>query len=310
MRIAFAGTPEFALPALRALGESGHELVGVLTRPDRPRGRGRQVAPSPVKEAALAVGLPVSQPETLANPEDRGALETWRPDLLVVVAYGLILPATVLKLPPRGCLNIHASLLPRWRGAAPIQRAILAGDAETGISIMQMGLGLDTGPVLLQRRIPIDRMATSGTLHERLAALGAEGLLEALREIAAGTSQPRPQPPEGITYAAKISKSEALIDWRVDALAIDRQIRAFNPRPGAETRLGGEPLRVLAAHVQPAAATPAEPGTIIAIRRDAIVVHCNAGGLALTELQRPGRKPLPAAEFVKAVPLAAGQRLG
>lgn len=310
MRIAFAGTPEFAVPALRALLGSGHPIVGVLTRPDRPRGRGRQIAPSPVKAAALDAGLPLSQPETLANPQDRAALEAWRPDLLVVVAYGLILLPGVLALPPLGCLNIHASLLPRWRGAAPIQRSILAGDAETGISIMQMGPGLDTGPVLLQRRIPIDRSATSGTLHERLATLGAEGLLEALREIDAGTAHPRPQPTEGVTYAAKISKSEALIDWRADAHVIERQIRAFNPWPYAETRLGGEPLRVLRAQIEESAADSAQPGTICAIRREAVLVRCGRGWLALTELQRPGRKPLPASEFVKAVRLVPGQRLG
>ena len=309
MRIAFAGTPEFALPALQALTESGHQIVGVLTRPDRPRGRGRQIAPSPVKEAALTFGLPISQPESLASPEGRAALETWRPELLVVVAYGLILPAIVLRLPERGCLNIHASLLPRWRGAAPIQRAILAGDTETGISIMQMDSGLDTGPVLLERRIPIERTATSGTLHERLAKLGADGLLEALREIVAGTSHPRPQPVEGATYAQKISKSEALIDWRANASAIERQIRAFNPWPGAETRLGGEPLRVLGAHTEDSE-DKAEPGTVTAIRRDAILVRCGDGRLALTELQRPGRNRLSAADFVSGGRLAPGLRLG
>lgn len=321
MRIAFAGTPEFAVPALEALVGSGQEIVGVLTRPDRPRGRGRQVGPSPVKEAALAYRLPISQPETLANSEDRAALEAWRPELLVVVAYGLILPPTVLALPPRGCINIHASLLPRWRGAAPIQRAILAGDAETGISIMQMTSGLDTGPVLLQRRIPIDRTATSGALHDRLATLGAEALLEAVREIAAGSAHPQPQPSEGVTYAAKLSRSEALIDWRANARAIERQIRAFNPWPWAETRLAGEPLRIIAGHAEegaeespapgpPGPVTRAEPGTIIAIRHDAILVRCGEGRIAITELQRPGRKPLGAAQFVNAVRLAPGQHLG
>jgi methionyl-tRNA formyltransferase len=309
LRVAFAGTPEFALPALRALIESGHEVVGVLTRPDRPRGRGRQITPSPVKEAALAHGLPISQPETLATPESRAALESWCPELLVVVAYGLILPASVLALPPRGCLNIHASLLPRWRGAAPIQRAILAGDAETGVSIMQMDSGLDTGPVLLERRIPIERTATSGALHERLARLGAEALLEALREIAAGTARPRPQPDRGVTYAAKIAKPEAVIDWRASALAIERQVHAFNPWPGAETRFEGEPLRVLGAQAE-AGAGPGEPGTIIAIRRDALLVRCGEGQLALTEVQRPGRKPLAAGDFVNAARLISGQRLG
>ncbi|MGH8218355.1 MAG: methionyl-tRNA formyltransferase [Steroidobacteraceae bacterium] len=325
LRIVFAGTPEFAVPALRALAQSDHEIVGVLTRPDRPRGRGRQIAASPVKEAALAYGFPICQPATLATVEERAELERWRPQLLVVVAYGLILPPAVLALPPLGCLNIHASLLPRWRGAAPIQRAILAGDAETGISIMQMDAGLDTGPVLLERRIPIDRTAMSGTLHERLASLGAEALLEALGEIAAGAARPRAQPAEGATYAAKISKSEALIDWTVPARAIERQVRAFNPWPGAQTRLAGEPLRILAAYAEesagpaasgavapaePGTLASAEPGTIAAIRRDAIVVDCGVGRLALTEVQRPGRKPLRTAEFVNAGRLAPGQRLG
>jgi methionyl-tRNA formyltransferase len=300
------------VPPLRALIDSGHEIVGVLTRPDRAQGRGRQIAPSPVKAAALACGLPIAQPDTLATPEGRAALETWSADLLVVVAYGLILPASVLALPPLGCINVHASLLPRWRGAAPIQRAILAGDGATGISIMQMDAGLDTGPVLLERRIPIDPHATSGTLHARLAQLGAEGLLEALREIAAGTADPRPQSAEGVTYAAKISKSETLIDWRRDASAIERQIRAFNPWPGAQTRAGAEPLRILAARVDDLdrCGSAAQPGTISAVRRDAIVVRCGAGQLALTELQRPGRKPLPAGDFLNAVRLTPGQRLG
>ncbi len=323
MRIAFAGTPEFALPALRALTASGHEIVGVLTQPDRPRGRGRLVTPSPVKQAALAHGLPVSQPATLATRESQAELRAWRPQLLVVVAYGLILPASVLELPRLGCLNIHASLLPRWRGAAPIQRAILAGDAETGVSIMQMDAGLDTGPVLLERRVAIDRTMTSGVLHERLAALGAEALLEALRQIESGAAHPRPQPVEGATYAPKIAKSEALIDWRMSALEIERQVRAFNPWPIAETRLFGESLRILAASAENSAASaaagaplqtesrgPEEAGTILAVRRDAILVQCGEGQLALTELQLPGRKALAAAQFANSGRLAPGLRLG
>jgi methionyl-tRNA formyltransferase len=337
LRIAFAGTPEFALPALHALADSGHELVGVLTQPDRPRGRGRLVTPSPVKRAALARGLPISQPATLATAADRSALDAWWPDVLVVVAYGLILPASILELPRLGCLNIHASLLPRWRGAAPIQRAILAGDTETGVSIMRMDAGLDTGPVLIERRVPIERTATSGTLHDRLAALGAEALLDALRGIEAGTIRPRPQSAEGVTYAAKITKAEARIDWRASALAIERQIRAFNPWPIAETRVAGEPLRILAAQagdgapretaahgetqvpraidmsptaaVRGPAASAELPGTIVAVERGAILVRCGQGTLAVTELQRPGRNPQPADAFVNAVRLAPGQRL-
>jgi methionyl-tRNA formyltransferase len=319
LRIAFAGTPEFALPALHALAASPHRLVGVLTQPDRPSGRGRRIQPSPVKLAARAYGLPVAQPQTLGTPEERAELGSWRPDLLVVVAYGLILPPAALELPRLGCLNIHASLLPRWRGAAPVQRAILAGDAITGVTIMQMDAGLDTGPILAQRSVPIDRTMTSGRLHDLLAALGAEALLGTLADVAAGAASPRAQPAEGVTYAAKIEKSDAQIDWRSSALQIERQVRAFDPRPAAETRLGEEPLRILAAHVLeregaagPSAAdtSSAPAGTIIAVGRDAIVVSCGEGRLAITKLQRAGRKPLSARDFANAGRLASGQRLG
>lgn len=336
MRIAFAGTPEFALPALEALATSPHTLVGVLTQPDRPSGRGRHLRPSPVKEAALALAVPIEQPETLLAQSQRDALATWRPDVMVVVAYGLILPPAVLELPPLGCLNIHASLLPRWRGAAPIQRAILAGDAETGVTIMQMDRGLDTGPILAQRTQTIDRSATGASLHRSLAALGARALLETLDDLASGTARARPQPAEGVTYAAKIEKAEALIDWGSDALSLERQVRAFDPWPIAETRLDGKPLRILAARARteesaPAAATDdraaegarpaanaraaeearaAAPGTIVALRREAIVVRCGKGSLEITMLQRAGRKPLAAGDFVNAGRLSVGLRLG
>ncbi|MGB6449321.1 MAG: methionyl-tRNA formyltransferase [Steroidobacteraceae bacterium] len=319
MRIAFAGTPAFALPALHALAASPHRLVGVLTQPDRPSGRGRRIKPSPVKLVAREYGLPVAQPQTLRTQEERAELESWRPDLLVVVAYGLILPPAALGLPRLGCLNIHPSLLPRWRGAAPIQRAILAGDTVTGVTIMQMDAGLDTGPILAQRSAPIDRTMTSGSLHDLLAALGAEALLGTLADLAAGAASPRAQPAEGVTYAAKIGKSEAPIDWRSSALEIERQVRAFDPRPAAETRLGEEPLRILAAHAlegdctgRPSAAhtIPAPAGTIIAVGPDAIVVSCGEGRLAITKLQRAGRKPLSAREFANAGRLAPGQSLG
>lgn len=321
MRIAFAGTPEFALPALSALASSSHELVGVLTQPDRPSGRGRHLSPSPVKLAAQSHGLPVAQPPSLKTAEGRAALEAWRPDALIVVAYGLILPPAVLELPRLGCINVHASVLPRWRGAAPIARAILAGDTETGITIMKMDAGLDTGPLLLQRRIPIDPAATTGSLQEALGGLGAAALLEALAQIEGGTARPRPQPTEGVTYAAKVAKSEAAIDWRSSALAIERRVRAFNPWPIAETRCAGEPLRIHAAHalalIEPRAAAQAPvarsepaPGTILAVRREAIVVACGEGDLAITELQRAGRKPLAAAQFAMSGRLSEGQRLG
>jgi methionyl-tRNA formyltransferase len=311
LRIAFAGTPAFAVTALQALLAARRHIVGVLTQPDRPRGRGRLITASPVKQTAQAHGLPVSQPLTLATPEARAELEAWRPDVLVVVAYGLILPRAVLELPRHGCLNIHASLLPRGRAAAPIQRAILAGDLETGVTIMRMDAGLDTGSMLLQRRIPIDGSVTSGLLHERLAVLGAAALLDALHAIETGAAREVPQPAEGVTYAAKIEKSEALIEWSSSASAIERKVRAFNPWPMAETRLAGEPLRILAARAE--AESPvhaADPGTVLAIGDDAIVVRCGSGRLAITELQRAGRRPLAAGAFANGGSLAPGQRLG
>ncbi len=318
LRIAFAGTPDFSVPALKALLGSGHTVVGVLTQPDRPKGRGRQVAASPVKVAALEHGLPVSQPETLKSESGRADLAAWHPDVLVVVAYGLILPPAVLTLPRLGCLNIHASLLPRWRGAAPIQRAILAGDATTGVTIMLMDTGLDTGPMLIKKDVPITRMDTGGALHDRLAPLGASALLEALEGHATGTLQPVRQPTEGVTYAAKIEKSEALIDWSRDALAIERQVRAFNPWPVAETRLDGEQLRVFGATaVDATAGTLArghgvpDAGTILAVTDNSMLVQCGLGRLALHQIQRPGRKPVSASDFVRGTAIdLIGKRLG
>jgi methionyl-tRNA formyltransferase len=301
LRIAFAGTPQFALPALRALLDSPHAVIGVLSQPDRPAGRGRELRASPVKLLAVERGLPVAQPQTLKTVEGRAALAAWAPDLLVVVAYGLILPAAVLALPRLGCLNIHGSLLPRWRGAAPIQRALLAGDAETGISIMQLDEGLDTGPVLLERRRPIGTDDTAGDLHDALAELGAAALLEAIDGIAAGTLAARAQPAEGISYAAKIEKSEARIDWNQDAARIDRQIRAFNPWPMAETRIGEEPLRVLRARVADATARAAAPGTLLGVADDGLRIACGEGVLALRELQRAGKRPVSARDFANAV---------
>ena len=316
LRVAFAGTPEFALPALAAL-LARHSVVGVLTRPDRPRGRGRKLAASPVKSAALAAHLPLAQPQTLDSPEARAALVDWQPQVLIVVAYGLILPREVLALPPLGCLNIHASLLPRWRGAAPIQRAILAGDTETGVTIMQMDAGLDTGPVLLQRRLALAASHTSGSLHEALASLGATALLTALDGLAAGLTA-RPQSPEGVTYAPRIEKAEARIDWGRDALEIERQVRAFNPWPVAETTLDGEPLRILAALAEPDAPREnnpikddksADPGAIIAVHDDFMRVRCGRGCLRVTEVQRPGRQRVTVRDYSHSVALA-GRQLG
>jgi methionyl-tRNA formyltransferase len=328
LRIAFAGTPEFALSPLRALIESSHTLVGVLTQPDRPSGRGRKVTASPVKRMALEHGIPLSQPLTLKTEAGRVELAGWQPEVLVVVAYGLILPREVLAQPRLGCVNIHASLLPRWRGAAPIQRAILAGDTETGITIMQMEAGLDTGPMLMQRRIPIAAGDTSGSLHDRLAPVGASALLETLEGLARGTIRPRPQPLEGVTYAAKIAKDEAQIDWSGDALEIVRRIHAFNPWPIAETRLAGEPLKIYSARVaigseaapslhfaskEPVEAlidTPVgQSGMILGLQDDAIVVRCGRGRVAISAVQRPGRRPISALDFAHSSPIS-GQRFG
>ncbi|HUQ08976.1 MAG TPA: methionyl-tRNA formyltransferase [Steroidobacteraceae bacterium] len=311
LRIAFAGTPQFALPALRALLASQHRVVGVLTQPDRPAGRGRGLRASPVKLLASAAeaGLPIAQPVTLKTPEGRAILHAWSPDLLVVVAYGLILPQAVLDRPRLGCLNIHGSLLPRWRGAAPIQRAILAGDAETGICIMQMEAGLDTGPVLIERRHPIGVHDTAGDLHDALSELGAAALMEAIDAIVAGTVRVRPQPAAGVTYAAKLEKSEAAIDWTLDASAIDRQVRAFNPWPIAETSFAGETLRVLRARIAPSAGGGAAPGTLLGLADDGLRVACGDGVVAVSELQRAGKRPVSARDFANAVRLD-GLRFG
>ena len=309
MRVAFAGTPDFALPAFHALAGSRHQMVGVLTQPDRPKGRGRQLAASPVKLAALERGVPVSQPVTLKTEADRADLAAWLPDVLVVVAYGLILPRAALGLPRLGCVNIHASLLPRWRGAAPIQRAILEGDAQTGVSIMRMDVGLDTGPVFLERAVSIAARETGGSLHDRLAALGGTAIVEVLEKLAADSAESTPQSGDGVTYAAKIEKGEALIDWRREAVEIDRKVRAFNPWPVAETRLEGEQLRIYGARVDDAAPDGKEPGTITEVRGDTILVACGRGSLALTEVQRPGRKPVAARDLINTLELT-GRRLG
>jgi methionyl-tRNA formyltransferase len=310
MRVAFAGTPEFAVPTLLALQRSPqHELVGVLTQPDRPRGRGQRLSPSAVK-AAVAASAPVAQPVSLRTPEGRAPLIAWQPDVLVVVAYGLILPREVLDVPRLGCVNVHASLLPRWRGAAPVERALLAGDATTGVTIMLMDEGLDTGPILLQREVAIDPSDTGSSLRARLAALGAPLLLEALQGLAAGL-RPRPQPAEGITYARKLQKCEAPIDWSRPAAEIERRVRALQPWPVAETAISdprtGAPERLLvhAARVAPGCleAPSARPGCIVATEglheEGYIRVQCGAGCLDLLTLQRPGGQRLPAALFTR-----------
>ena len=309
MRVAFAGTPEFALPALEALLES-HRVVGVLTQPDRPSGRGRHLSASPVKALAEARHLPLLQPATLRAEAPRATLAAWNPDVLVVVAYGLILPPALLGLPRHGCLNIHASILPRWRGAAPVQRAILAGDAVTGVSIMRMVEGLDTGPVLLTRERAIGAHDTGGSLSRALAALGAVALIEALEGVAAGTLEARPQPGEGATYAAKIGKSEARIDWSRDSASIERQVRAFDPWPIAETTLEGDRLRIHSAdNMGLKDHKVAQLGSIVSVRDGIMAVQCGQGLLGIRRVQRPGGRVLEVSEFAHNLDLV-GRRLG
>jgi methionyl-tRNA formyltransferase len=309
LRIAFAGTPQFAVPALRVLLASRHRVVGVLTQPDRPAGRGQQLRASPIKLLAAEHGLAVAQPATLKTPDGRAELSRWSADLLVVVAYGLILPEPALALPRLGCVNIHGSLLPRWRGAAPIQRAILAGDAETGVTIMRLDAGLDTGPLLLERRRPIHSHETSGDLHDALSELGAAALAEALEGISGGTLVARPQPAAGVTYAPKLEKTEARLDWNASVVELDRRVRAFNPWPMAETTFAGEQLKVLRARIADQFNADAPPGTLVGIAEDGLRVACGEGVLAVRELQRAGKRPISARDFANAVRLD-GLRFG
>jgi len=299
LRVVFAGTPDFSVPCLEACRASGAEVVAVYTQPDRPAGRGRKLTPSPVKQAAVAAGIPVEQPESLKSDEARGTLAAYAPDLMVVVAYGLILPRKVLAIPRLGCWNVHASLLPRWRGAAPIQRAILAGDAESGVDLMQMEAGLDTGPVLLERRTPITREDTGGSLHDRLAALGADVLAEGLSRVMAGeTLVATQQPEEGVIYAHKLDKAEARLDFTRPAIELERQVRAFDPWPVAEGEISGETLRIWAAHaIQGSGA----PGTMLGMSRDGIDIACGEGALRVKALQRAGGKRISAADYLNAI---------
>ncbi|MBK1692377.1 methionyl-tRNA formyltransferase [Ectothiorhodospira mobilis] len=309
MRVVYAGTPDFAVPALEALLQTSHEVVAVYTQPDRPAGRGRRLRPGPVKQKALEHDLPVEQPATL---RDEAALERLRalaPDLMVVAAYGLILPRAVLEIPRLGCVNLHASLLPRWRGAAPIQRALLAGDRETGITLMRMAEGLDTGDMLGRTRCPIGAQDTAGTLHDTLARQGAELLVSALDDLAAGRLRGEPQDPQQVTYAEKLHKAEAVLDWQLAAAALDRRIRAFNPWPVAQTRWRGEPLRLWMSAVAPQAHADAPPGTVVAEGPEGIDVATGDGVLRVTRLQLPGGRPLTAREFLNGRSLQ-GERLG
>ncbi|EKT4447435.1 methionyl-tRNA formyltransferase [Stenotrophomonas maltophilia] len=299
MRIVFAGTPEFAVSSLRAAARH-HEVVAVYTQPDRPAGRGRGLAPSPVKLEAVARGIPVYQPESLKDAVAQQQLRDLQPDLMVVVAYGLILPKAVLAIPTHGCWNVHASLLPRWRGAAPIQRAIQAGDAKTGVCLMQMEAGLDTGPVLLHQELPIAAIDTGGQLHDKLAELGAQVLSDGLGLLRAGIKPiARPQPEQGVTYAHKLDKAEARLDWAQDADALARAVRAFNPWPIAEATLAGERVRIHGA-VALEADHGQVPGTVLAAGRDGIDIACGQGALRLRVLQREGGKAITAADYLNA----------
>ena len=305
MKIIFAGTPPFAASALAALHQE-HQIVAVLTQPDRPAGRGMQLTASPVKQYALQHGLTVLQPATLKSEEIQRAIAALEADVMVVAAYGLILPKAVLRLPRHGCLNIHASLLPRWRGAAPIQRAILAGDSETGITIMQMDEGLDTGDMLLRNACPIEATDTGQTLHDKLAGMGATSILEALHLLQDNKLTPVKQDNDAACYAAKLLKGEAQIDWRQDARQIERAVRAYNPFPVCQTRLGGVTIKIWQAGI--GADTSGEPGKVLAADKLGITVACGKGALRLEMLQRPGGKAQPAAQFLQAMPIGIGDQ--
>ncbi len=302
-RLVFAGTPDFAVPGLRACIEAG-DVVAVYTQPDRPAGRGRKLTPSPVKQAALAAGIPVEQPESLKSSAARQRLRDHAPDLLVVIAYGLILPRSVLAIPRLGCWNVHASLLPRWRGAAPIQRAILAGDAETGVCLMQMEAGLDTGPVLLSASMPIGADDTGGTLHDRLADLGARVLADGLRRVSTGEPlHPVPQSEAGITYAHKLDKAEAKLDFSRPASELERKVRAFDPWPVAEADVAGERVRVWRAEsrdARPGTRDAQPPGAIVAAGKHGIDIACGEGVLRILKLQRAGGRVIDAADYLNA----------
>lgn len=314
MRAIFAGTPEFAAVALAAIHAAGIEVPLVLTQPDRPAGRGMQMHASPVKQFALQHHIPVAQPASLKldgkfadqAQQTHQLLSTTDHDVMVVAAYGLILPPSVLTIAPRGCINIHASLLPRWRGAAPIHRAIEAGDVETGITIMQMDAGLDTGDMLLVAREPISPSDTTGELHDRLARLGGQLIVEALHRLSANELTPTPQPAEGVTYAAKITKDEATLDWQQPASALLRHIHALNPAPGASAQLGDTVLKIWRAEQ---VAGTGQPGSVLAVDTNGVTVACGEQALLLTELQKPGGKRLPASNFLQGFPIQVGQRL-
>ncbi len=307
LRLAFMGTPDFAVPTLKALGEAGHDIAAVYSQPPRPAGRGHKERPSPVQAYAERHGWPVCTPASLKTAEAQADFAALNLDVAVVVAYGLILPQAILDAPRLGCVNVHASLLPRWRGAAPIQRAILAGDAETGVTIMQMDAGLDTGPMLLQERVAITAETTAETLHDRLAALGGATINRALAGLADGSLKAQPQPEDGVTYAEKLRREEGRLDWREPAATLERRVRAFTPWPGAYFEVAGEKaaerIKVLAAELRPESGAP---GSVL---DDKATVACGAGALRLTRLQRAGKAPMAAEAFLRGFALPAGRVL-
>ena len=307
MKIIFAGTPEFAASALAALINE-HEIIAVLTQPDRPSGRGMHLTASPVKQLAIQHGLPVLQPVSLKSEIAQQEIAQLNADVIVVAAYGLILPKAVLQMPRYGCLNIHASLLPRWRGAAPIQRAILAGDAESGITIMQMDEGLDTGAMLLKKTCNITEDDTAQTLHDKLAELGAKAIAEVLQKLDKGNLKPQQQDGKQASYASKLTKNEAQLDWKQDAKVLERAVRGYFPFPTAYALFRETPLKILRAHQ--AEADNIQPGSVIAVNKDHILVACGKDALALEILQKPGGKPLPVAQFLQGFPIKVGDGFG
>lgn len=309
MRIIFAGTPHFAAHALAALLDK-HEVIAVLTQPDRPSGRGMQLTASPVKQLALQRGISVLQPVTLKTEEAQKEIAALNADLMVVAAYGLILPQAVLQLPKLGCLNIHASLLPRWRGAAPIQRAILAGDKETGITIMQMDVGLDTGDMLLKKVCEITELDTAESLHDNLASMGAEAIVETLQLLEQKQLRPEKQNDSLATYAAKLTKAEALLDWNLDAVQLDRAVRGYFPFPVAHTTMRDTPIKVLRARMRQQDLSRNATGTVLTINKECILVACGRDALGIEVMQKPGGKALPAAQFIQSFPIKIGDCFG
>jgi len=310
MKLVFAGTPDFAVPALKALLDAGHTLLAVYTQPDRPAGRGRKLAMSAVKEFALERGLRVHQPLSLKTEEEAATLRALQPDALIVIAYGLMLPASILTIPKYGCINVHASLLPRWRGAAPIQRAIEAGDDMTGVTIMQMDAGLDTGAMLALAAIPIHAHDTAASLHDRLAEIGAPLLVSTLAKLERGDITPQAQDNALATYATKLKKEEAQLNWSADAAQLARRVRAFNPWPVAHTTLDKQTLRLWGAHAEGGASASLSPGTVLSADADGVRVQCATGVLCITQLQLEGGKVLDARNFLNGRPLLPGTLLG